>query len=347
MWYDCHTMTAAVESSPEVPELSRETAIEHLRRRGLTAANEVEIKELGGGVSNVVLRYAPMLDGSPGVLKQPRRRLRVPFEWICPLERVLKEVQCLEILGRSLEPGRVPTVLDYDPDRYILAMTCAPEGARAWKDDLLAGILDPAVADAAGSVLRQVHDVVHTSNRETTVLDDPEMLVPLRLDPYYRPAAAANPDVADRVLAAGERLTSARDTLVLGDYVPKNILVAPDGRLTIIDFEVAHYGDPAYDTASCLNHLLLKALAFPDWRRGLAELARVFWGAYKDAGGPADEDGTLLQLGALQLARVDGLSPVEYLDDSSRAVARAFAHSILKRRVDTVEDAIGLVEEVA
>jgi 5-methylthioribose kinase len=343
-------MTMLSESSLEVPELSRETAIEHLRRRGLTAATEVGFDELGGGVSNIVLRYAPTPDGSPGspgVLKQPRRRLRVPFEWICPLERVLKEVQCLEILACSLEPGTVPTVLDYDPDRYILAMSCAPEGARAWKGDLLAGILDPAVADEAGSVLRQVHAVACPPERNSAALDDPRMLVPLRIDPYYRPAAAANPDVADQVLAAGDRLTSARDTLVLGDYVPKNILVAPDGRLTIIDFEVAHYGDPAYDTASLLNHLLLKALAVPGRRRGLAELARVFWAAYKRAGGPATDDGTLLQLGALQLARVDGLSPVEYLNDSSRAEARAFAHSVLQRRVDSVEDAIGLVEEAA
>lgn len=344
MWYDCHTMMAAVESEAEVPELDCSNALEHLRRRGLTEATEVEFEELGGGVSSVVLRYAPTPHGPQGVLKQPRRRLRVPFEWICPLERALKEVQCLQILGHRLEPGSVPTLLDYDPERYVLAMTCAPAGARAWKDDLLAGILDPVVAEAAGAVLRRVHDVVYATGHQTAALADPEMLVPLRLDPYYRPAAAANPDVADRVLAAGERLTTARETLVLGDYVPKNILVSPNGGLTIIDFEVAHYGDPAYDTASCLNHLLLKAIAFPERRRGLAKLARVFWHAYTSAGGPAGDDGTLLQLGALQLARVDGLSPVEYLDDPSRAAVRTFAHSILKRRVDTVEDAIGLVE---
>lgn len=338
-------MFSSSESSTEVPELSRETALEHLHRRDLTAAAEVEFEELGGGISNIVLRYAPLSEGFPGVLKQPCRRLRVPFEWICPLERVLKESQCLELLGRSLEPGRVPVVLDYDPERYILAMTCAPAGARAWKDDLLAGVLDLTVADAAGSVLRQVHAIACPTERTATELDDPELLVPLRIDPYYRPAAAANPHVADQVLAAAERLTSARDTLVLGDFVPKNILVAPDGRLTIIDFEVAHYGDPAYDTASLLNHLLLKALAFPGRRRRLAELARVFWAAYKRAGGPAADEQTLLQLGALQLARVDGLSPVEYLDDSSRAAARAFAHAVLQRRVDSVEDAIALVEE--
>jgi 5-methylthioribose kinase len=240
----------------------------------------------------------------------------------------------------------VPRVLDYDPDRFILAMSCAPAGARAWKDDLLAGILEPAVAEAAGSVLCRVRDVVAPTGREAFALDDPEMLGPLRLDPYYRPAAAANPDVADQVLAAGDRLARTRDTLVLGDYVPKNILVAPDGRLTIIDFEVAHYGDPAYDTASCLNHLLLKAHAFPERRRSLTELARVFWRAYATTGGPADDAGTLLQLGALQLARVDGLSPVEYLDDSSRTTARAFAHSVLKRRVATVEDAVDLAASV-
>lgn len=329
-----------------VEALSPLNATEHLRRRALLAADDaVRWEALGGGVSNVVLRYTPA-HGRPGVLKQPLHRLRVPFEWICPLERVAKETRCLDVLARSLEPGTVPDVLDFDPDRFVLAMTCAEDGSRSWKDDLLRGTLDPNVARAAGTLLRRIHDTVTLDVDEIAVLHDPAMLVPLRIDPYYRRAAAKNPAVASKVLAAAARLTREPRALVLGDFVPKNILVRPDGTLTIIDFEVAHLGDPAYDVASCLNHLLLKAIAFRDLRTGLTGLARVFWNAYGGEEAAVDEPGTLLQLGALHLARVDGLSPVEYLDDASRATARAVAHAVLRNDLATVGETIAHVERL-
>ena len=43
---------------------------------------------------------------------------------------------------------------------------------------------------------------------------------------------------------------------------PKNILVGPDGPI-FLDAECAWYGDPAFDLAFCLNHMLLKCLAVP------------------------------------------------------------------------------------
>ena len=329
-----------------VEALSPLNATEHLRRRALIAADEtVSLEALGGGVSNVVLRYTPE-HGRPGVLKQPLHRLRVPFAWICPLERVVKEMLCLDVLARNVDPGTVPAVLDFDSDRFVLAMTCADAGSRNWKEDLLRGRLDPNVARAAGALLRHIHDTVRLGVDETAALDDPAMLVPLRIDPYYRPAAAKNPVVASEVLAAASRLTSERRALVLGDFVPKNILVRPNGALTIIDFEVAHLGDPAYDVASCLNHLLLKAIAFRENRTGLTDLARVFWQSYGDGAAAVDEPGTLLHLGALQLARVDGLSPAEYLDDASRATARAVARAVLQTDLTTVIETIAYVERL-
>lgn len=328
-----------------VEALSPLNATEHLRRRALIAADEaVSWDALGGGVSNVVLRYTPAR-GRPGVLKQPLHRLRVPFEWLCPLERVAKEMRCLVVLARNVEPGTVPAVLDFDPDRFVLAMTCAEADSRNWKEDLLRGTLDPSVARAAGALLRHIHDTVTLEGDEMAAFDDPAMLVPLRIDPYYRPAAAKNPLVASEVFAAAHRLTSERRALVLGDFVPKNILVRPDGTLTIIDFEVAHLGDPAYDVASCLNHLLLKAIAFRENRAGLTGLARVFWEEYGEAAA-LDEPGTLLHLGALQLARVDGLSPVEYLDGPSRDTARAVAHAVLRTDLTTVVETIAYVEQL-
>ena len=59
------------------------------------------------------------------------------------------------------------------------------------------------------------------------------------------------------------RLTLATKlTLVHGDVSPKNILIGPDGPI-FLDAECAWYGDPAFDLAFCLNHMLLKCLWTP------------------------------------------------------------------------------------
>ena len=54
--------------------------------------------------------------------------------------------------------------------------------------------------------------------------------------------------------------------LVHGDVSPKNILVGPAGPV-FLDAECAWYGDPAFDLAFCLNHLLLKCLPCRQPRR--------------------------------------------------------------------------------
>jgi hypothetical protein len=86
-----------------------------------------------------------------------------------------------------------------------------------------------------------------------------------------------------------------------------------------LDAECAVYGDPAFDLAFCLNHLLLKCLWRPQWRDRYLECFAALAGAYL-AGvdwEPRDamEARTAALLPGLFLARVDGKSPVEYLTD--------------------------------
>jgi hypothetical protein len=104
--------------------------------------------------------------------------------------------------------------------------------------------------------------------------------------------------------------------LVHGDVSPKNILVGPDGPV-LLDAECAWYGDPAFDLAFCLNHLLLKCLWTPAAAAGFlacfdaltkAYMAGVVWERRADL-----EERAAGLLPGLFLARVDGKSPVEYL----------------------------------
>jgi aminoglycoside phosphotransferase (APT) family kinase protein len=124
--------------------------------------------------------------------------------------------------------------------------------------------------------------------------------------------------------------------VIHGDVSPKNVLVGPRGPL-LVDAECATWGDPAFDLAFCANHLLLKAVFKPHLATALHEafdalvgsyLAGVTWEPVEEVEGRAAS-----LLPALALARVDGASPVEYLDEQAgRPQVRARATALLERR---------------
>ena len=120
-----------------------------------------------------------------------------------------------------------------------------------------------------------------------------------------------------------------------GDVSPKNILIGPEGPV-FLDAECAWYGDPAFDLAFCLNHLLLKCLWTPRARSGFLACFEALAGSY--LGGVAWEAPAALEgrvarlLPGLLLARVDGKSPVEYLTtEEERAPVREVARALLLR----------------
>ena len=117
---------------------------------------------------------------------------------------------------------------------------------------------------------------------------------------------------------------------MLGDYSPKNLIVYPD-RVLALDFEVAHWGDPAFDAAFMLTHLLAKAVHLPDHGEELVAAARAFWAAYRAEAGAAGgrPDDTATECGVLLLCRVDAKSKLEYLDDEQRELIRRLARGLI------------------
>ena len=122
--------------------------------------------------------------------------------------------------------------------------------------------------------------------------------------------------------------------LVHGDVSPKNILIGPQGPV-FLDAECAWYGDPAFDLAFCLNHLLLKGLWVPVRRKAFLKCFDALSAAYLE--GVAWESAAAIEsraaslLPGLLLARVDGKSPVEYLTaDSDKDFVREVAGRLLQ-----------------
>jgi aminoglycoside phosphotransferase (APT) family kinase protein len=129
------------------------------------------------------------------------------------------------------------------------------------------------------------------------------------------------------------RTADTRLVMIHGDVSPKNILLGPAGPV-FLDAECACIGDPAFDLAFCLNHMLLKCLWNPAARAGFHACFEALAAAYLQEVDwepvAATEQRAASLLPGLFLARVDGKSPVEYIqNETDRTRVRRCARALL------------------
>ena len=310
-------------------ELHTGNAAEYLASRGITG-EAPHITELGGGVSNTVLLVE---DGQRRfVLKQALGKLRVQADWFSDRERVFRESAAMRWLAPHLPPGSVPEILFEDRENCLFAMAAAPREAETWKALLMRGETDARIAETIARLLAAMVSASWRNPEAEHVFGDRTVFDQLRLDPYYRTTAARHPDLQPQFDRLLRESSCRRVSLVHGDWSPKNFLVSPAGVMAI-DFEVTHFGDPSFDSAFLLNHLLLKSFHRPEWSPHFARLAGGFWDVYR-AGLPRGcdwiEPATLSHLGCLLLARIDGKSPAEYITEPAlQARVRQLARRLI------------------
>jgi aminoglycoside phosphotransferase (APT) family kinase protein len=303
-----------------------------LRRMAIVSANQqTELVPLSGGVSSDI--YRAVLPSRVICVKRALPKLKVAAEWHAPVVRSHYEVEWMRVAG-GIVPSAVPEVLGEDRETGVFAMAyLAPDTHPLWKSQLRDGVIDLGVARAVGDVLGRIHRA--TANRPDLSARFPtdDIFFAIRLEPYLVATAHACPDRAAQLLALVETTRGTRRVLVHGDFSPKNLLAGPAGPV-ILDAECAWYGDPAFDVAFVLNHLLLKGAWNPQWRARYGEAFDALVGAYfphatwEPPGALAARTAALLP--ALMLARVDGKSPVEYLtDESAKNDVRSFARMLL------------------
>jgi 5-methylthioribose kinase len=299
-----------------------------------------QISELGGGVSNTVL-LAESAGGQRLVLKQALGKLRVEQDWFSDRGRIFRESAGMRAVAPWLAPHSVPEVIFEDRDNLLFAMNAAPCEASTWKTQLMSGQVDPATAARIGEMLGAIVRNSWQRPEWESAFGDQTVFDQLRLDPYYRSTAARHPELAECFRALVRESQARRVSLVHGDWSPKNFLVWDD-HVMAIDFEVIHYGDPAFDTGFLLNHLALKSFYRPQSKLAYLRAAARFWEAYTKGlpeGAAWVEAATIRHLGCLMLARIDGKSPVEYLkDERVREQVRKFARHLIVDPPGTVQE---------
>ena len=313
----------------------------------LQPGERLGLEPLSGGVSSEIWKISTA--GGDLCVKRALARLKVAAVWEAPLERSHFEAEWMRVAG-AIRPDNVPELIAEDIGRHLVVMRfLPPEKFGLWKTMLREGHADPAFAAEVGRVLAAIH---------AATADDPAIAArfatdaafhAIRLEPYLEATARKHDDVSDRLFELSATTAATRRCLVHGDVSPKNMLVGPSGPV-ILDAECAWFGDPAFDLAFLLNHLLLKCLWTPSAGAGFLKcfaalsdtyLAGVTWEPVA-----AIEARVAALVPGLMLARIDGKSPAEYITaDADKDLVRCFAIRLLKKPVARPADIAALWRE--
>ena len=322
------------------PKAPDPTVVAALIRMGLCAPNEpATFTPLAGGVSSDIWRVET--GDRIFCVKRALGKLKVRADWRAPVERNRYEVAWFRTAGAIL-PAAAPRILGDDPVAGLFAMEWLdPSRHRLWKTELWAGRATPCDAERVGTTLARIHGGTAGDPAVAARFKTDAIFHAIRLEPYLEATARVHPSLAEPLHELVHTTARTRRALVHGDVSPKNIFLGPDGPV-FLDAECAWYGDPAFDLAFCLNHLLLKCLWVPAGREAFLAGFRVLTNAY--LGGvdwetrPELESRAARLLPGLLLARVDGKSPVEYVTaEEDKARVRRFAGGLLRHPVTRLD----------
>ncbi len=325
---------------PMPPDLPPPDILDSLRRMHLLGAADAPGERLTGGVSSDIWRID--LPTGPICIKRALAKLRVSADWHAPVERNRYEAAWMQRANTAV-PDAAPALLGQDTIGGALAMEfLAPADHPLWKTQLRDGRADPVFAAHVATTLARIHAATAADSATAAEFPTDQIFFDIRLEPYLLATARAHPDLAPRLEALVATTQSNKRALVHGDVSPKNILAGPYGPV-FLDAECAWWGDPAFDLAFCLNHLLLKCVWTPAATSGFLTCFDVLARSYVakvDWEPPAELEARAARLlPGLFLARVDGKSPVEYITaEADKDRVRRTARALLTDPPDRLAD---------
>jgi aminoglycoside phosphotransferase (APT) family kinase protein len=323
--------------------------LEYLRESGRIGASETpKLTNLAGGVSNRTV-LLERTDGESWVLKQALEKLRVRVDWRSDPRRIQREALGMQALAEIAPTGSITPLIFVDRDQNLLAMQAVPRPHENWKSMLMSGRLDLGHVRRFATLLAAIHRKgAEQRDRLAREFDDRSAFESLRLEPYYLYSAQRMPAAASFIDDLLKQTRATRCTLVHGDYSPKNVLVHQD-RLVLLDHEVIHFGDGAFDIGFALTHLLSKAHALPAMCERFSNAADQFWQTYRDCIGTEVPESRACRhtLGCL-LARCVGRSPLEYLSPERAARQANVATSLMENPPTTILSLVtAFIERIA
>ena len=315
--------------------LDANTVVAYLTNRGIIKG-PAEVEELTGGVSNVVL--AVKSGDKDLVLKQALPQLKVAAVWKADQRRAIVEANGMKLL-HSITPDSVPDLVDFDPEEFTLTMERLPRECTVWKSDLLDGVIKPSIGEDLGRILATWHNFGGDNKEARDAYMEDSLFDQLRVTPFYRAVAKVNPALDARIQELIMEISTEKITLVHGDFSPKNIMISGSNKPIVLDFEVMHTGNPVFDLGFVSAHLLCKYLRIEDatQRALLRETAISFVNSYAQTCNIDVAKSLPHHVAVIALARVEGVSPVNYLDEAGKARVQSVTKAALANPQITFE----------
>lgn len=321
--------------------------LSYLRSRKLISGVEkAQFVKLSGGVSNRVVLVS-LEPGTEWVIKQALAKLRVAVDWYSNPERIHREAEALRALEKIAPPGTITPFVYEDHAEHLLIMEAVPQPHENWKTLLMRGDVQADHVKQFSVLLATIHQCSTQNAKHLSVaFADRTYFETLRLEPYYLYSATRVPVAASFIQRLCEETRQRQLALVHGDYSPKNILIRHN-QLVLLDHEVVHWGDPAFDLGFALTHFLSKAHYLKLHQKKFVAEADLFWLNYQKTLGENTfgvdfEQYVVRHTLACLLARVAGRSPLEYLNEHMRGVQQDVVCSLIEKQPVDVSQLIEL-----
>ena len=283
--------------------LTAENLPDYLKNRGLARPDEaVRVEPAGDGNINWV-RRAWLGDGGRSlIVKQARPALERFPEYQVTTERIVMEARYYETVRPFDAASLCPRVLDFDEAERVLLLEDLGDVPRL--DEALAATGAPERAAVVGEALGSFLGAVHAATAPRAELaarfqnDDMRRLhgdhifaLPFRENDFglsapLRTRAEAvwqDDDAVALADAAYREYLAPEGALVHADVQGGNVLLTAS-RPRLLDAEISHVGDAAFDIGILLAHLMLSDVARGDAARSRPAMIRT-WHAYVDHAG--------------------------------------------------------------
>ena len=311
------------------------------------------IVELGLGQADDVIGVTPLTGGVASdiaMVELPNRKICVKFalaklkvaaDWHAPVHRNAAEYAWLKVAA-ELRPSSAVRLFGRSQAQHGFAMEFLNgEDVYLWKTALLEEADDRGEAAEVADMIGRIHAASAQAAFDTSQFQNRDDFYALRIEPYLTYTASIHPDLGPQLNELATTLYESQQVLVHGDVSSKNILFRDNGPI-VLDAECATMGDASFDPSFCLNHLVLKAAHLHRSRSRLLDGVGHFWRAYAPHvhWEPASELESRIcrLLPMLMLARIDGKSPVEYLDEHTRANVRKTAIGLIRDPSQNLDD---------
>jgi 5-methylthioribose kinase len=265
----------------------------YLKDLGLvTHVENVEVLPAGSGNINWVRRAVASDIGRSWVVKQARSTLEAFPEYSAPTQRIEFETRYFREVSHFDNERVCPRIEHFDSDNHVLVLEDLSDCHRM--DDLLGSNRDVSASAARiGRFLGRIHDQTSDvdladqfQNRQMQRLHGDHIFwLPYRendfpLSPAIAELAASirnNANIISIIDAAYRRYLEPKGSLIHADVQPTNVLIGESGP-KLLDAEIAHVGDPAFDIGVWLAHLRLASIA----GKSVDDVSSA-WNAYTDA----------------------------------------------------------------